>query len=663
MDSERERKKVEWRAAFEEEQLRKNMHKKILKILKIPEKDRTTEEVAYLAQQPDIVPQKEESSDEFEAKLCRLAQLVKDAKCEGGIVIHTGAGLSTAAGIPDFRGANGVWTMKAKGQAVHMMMRYEDAFPTAAHGVIAELVKKGLVKHVVTQNVDGLHTRSGVPRKALSHLHGCIYEERCLECGLVYMRPFDVTVPQGTSFRRHETGRFCDGQILPVWDESDAEPLKEDDGKWGEGEASASFSGRDQGGLASGSTPGPARQPVAVKRKRSRKSTGPRTKPGQAEPNSHGHGHIVSRAEAGGAAGGGQDWAEARSREVKGENNARHNSDGKSERRGASARAGRGSDSHGDESQHHEAAVAMPPASGIEGCGEVLSECVEDCKPASKGVEGSVSWAQVASPFGEPPRPGRQEGWEPEAIPEGLEEAPGVGTVGEVLSHEGRVVSEMKEEADKAEAGKGPLGGRENCAEEERNEESMAKCSTRLSKDQMKAPFQEGQRRGGGQGPSHESTGREAADVSGQVAGCGGRLVDTIVHFGEWIDTGELETATAASEQAGLAICLGSTLKVPPASRLPRLAKRLVIVNLQWTAQDRSADLKIHGRIDDVMLRLAEHLGLQVKEYSRALDPLLRGQVFHDQEQKVRGVSEQGCDNPISKKEKRCKRSFPKPLL
>ena len=82
--------------------------------------------------------------------------MILEAQGVGGVIIHTGAGLSTSAGIPDFRGPQGVWTLQAKGQAVTMSQRYEEVGPTRAHMVIGEMVKRRLVRHVVTQNGSAL---------------------------------------------------------------------------------------------------------------------------------------------------------------------------------------------------------------------------------------------------------------------------------------------------------------------------------------------------------------------------------------------------------------------------------------------------------------------------------------------------------------------------
>ncbi|CAI5961021.1 unnamed protein product [Closterium sp. NIES-65] len=67
-----------------------------------------------------------------------------------------GAGLSTAAGIPDFRGPKGVWTLQGEGKweeaAAAMGRKYEEASPTVGHMAVAALVRAGIVQHVVTQN-------------------------------------------------------------------------------------------------------------------------------------------------------------------------------------------------------------------------------------------------------------------------------------------------------------------------------------------------------------------------------------------------------------------------------------------------------------------------------------------------------------------------------
>ena len=83
----------------------------------------------------------------------------------------------------------------------------EEAKPTYSHKVIAHLVKQGLVKGVVSTNIDNLHRRSGVPDEKLAELHGNCFMEYCEKCKKEFYRDFDVTKSVVSS---HLTGRKCD---------------------------------------------------------------------------------------------------------------------------------------------------------------------------------------------------------------------------------------------------------------------------------------------------------------------------------------------------------------------------------------------------------------------------------------------------------------------
>ncbi|WP_298445528.1 Sir2 family NAD-dependent protein deacetylase [Ferrimicrobium sp.] len=122
----------------------------------------------------------------------------------GSLVAFTGAGLSTAAGIPDYRGPNGVWTKDPSASKLSRVSQYRNdselrrrlwkdrltnplyrAKPTTGHRCLEVLTQTGALKGVITQNVDGLHRLSDGFGYPLIELHGCIHETRCLDCGAI----------------------------------------------------------------------------------------------------------------------------------------------------------------------------------------------------------------------------------------------------------------------------------------------------------------------------------------------------------------------------------------------------------------------------------------------------------------------------------------------
>ena len=100
-----------------------------------------------------------EKDDIVTQKSKELAALVRHAS---KIVFITGAGISTASGIPDFRGPKGVWTLEEMGLKPDVNIDFETAMPTFTHFAISEICRmRDKVCHVVSQNVDNLHMRSG----------------------------------------------------------------------------------------------------------------------------------------------------------------------------------------------------------------------------------------------------------------------------------------------------------------------------------------------------------------------------------------------------------------------------------------------------------------------------------------------------------------------
>jgi NAD-dependent protein deacetylase/lipoamidase len=115
------------------------------------------------------------------------------------ILVFCGAGVSTASGIPDFRGPNGIWKTRQPVFYDDFMTSeqarieywdykleswgiYGRAQPNAVHHAIVKLERAGKVSAVVTQNVDGLHRRAGTSESILVELHGTDLLVECQTC-------------------------------------------------------------------------------------------------------------------------------------------------------------------------------------------------------------------------------------------------------------------------------------------------------------------------------------------------------------------------------------------------------------------------------------------------------------------------------------------------
>ena len=127
----------------------------------------------------------------------RLVDYLRDSR---KILIFTGAGISTGSGIPDFRGPEGIWTRRKpvyyqdfmsseSARIEHWEYKLETwpalsaARPNPVHHAIVKLEKAGKVTAVLTQNIDGLHTRAGSHPETLIELHGTNLLVECQSCG------------------------------------------------------------------------------------------------------------------------------------------------------------------------------------------------------------------------------------------------------------------------------------------------------------------------------------------------------------------------------------------------------------------------------------------------------------------------------------------------
>ncbi|MDO4898510.1 MAG: Sir2 family NAD-dependent protein deacetylase [Rothia sp. (in: high G+C Gram-positive bacteria)] len=123
---------------------------------------------------------------------------IKNLLDAGGLLVLTGAGISTGSGIPDYRGPAG--SLKNHRPMTYQEFKYDEvarqrywarsfvgwrqmsrARPNTAHYLLADLQAKGKLAGIITQNVDGLHTAAGA--KDVVTLHGDLSRIDCLDCG------------------------------------------------------------------------------------------------------------------------------------------------------------------------------------------------------------------------------------------------------------------------------------------------------------------------------------------------------------------------------------------------------------------------------------------------------------------------------------------------
>jgi len=137
-------------------------------------------------------------------KIKELARWVADSS---HLVVFTGAGISTESGIPDFRSPGGIWDRFDPDEFTYQKFLFDeearkkswelsrlswpvihDAKPNKAHLAIRELEELGKLAMVITQNIDDLHQKAGVPEEKVIELHGTTNYVYCIECGKRYAR-------------------------------------------------------------------------------------------------------------------------------------------------------------------------------------------------------------------------------------------------------------------------------------------------------------------------------------------------------------------------------------------------------------------------------------------------------------------------------------------
>ena len=135
----------------------------------------------------------------MENKIEKLADIVKNSK---HLVFFTGAGVSTESGLKSFRGKDGLYSSLYKGKYRPEEVLSSDFFcshrkifieyveeelningikPNKGHLALAELERRGILKAVITQNIDDLHQMAG--NKNVLELHGSLKRWYCLSCG------------------------------------------------------------------------------------------------------------------------------------------------------------------------------------------------------------------------------------------------------------------------------------------------------------------------------------------------------------------------------------------------------------------------------------------------------------------------------------------------
>ena len=150
---------------------------------------------------------------DLKQKIELLAQWIVEADHP---VFFTGAGISTESGLPEFRGPDGVWTRRDRGEGP-VLFDWAQVIPNSSHKALVELQQMGKLAFLISQNVDNLHLESGIKPELLAELHGNVTKLQCKVCGFKCDNfPDLITCP------------ICEGQLSSsVVDFGDSLPEKD----------------------------------------------------------------------------------------------------------------------------------------------------------------------------------------------------------------------------------------------------------------------------------------------------------------------------------------------------------------------------------------------------------------------------------------------------
>ena len=173
----------------------------------------------------------------MDKKIALIAEKIKTSK---KLVVFTGAGISTESGIPDYRSQGGIWDkfrplyfdefmssrearIRYWEQRMDMEKNLCTAKPNKGHMSIAALHQLGYLNALITQNIDGLHEASGIPREKIIELHGNTRRVRCMSCKrLISWEETEAMLKSGDKAPECSCGGYLKpdtisfGQAMPV---------------------------------------------------------------------------------------------------------------------------------------------------------------------------------------------------------------------------------------------------------------------------------------------------------------------------------------------------------------------------------------------------------------------------------------------------------------